>query len=86
MRYKNYSDGTYTFFGTEFKPGDVHDVPGAIHYPGFFVEENETKSTDSKAPVKAVAPVNDTVVDNKSTKADKPKTIKEETNGKDNNK
>jgi hypothetical protein len=33
--YKNNTYGTYTFYGVEFKPGEVKEVPGNISVIGF---------------------------------------------------
>ena len=35
MLYRNNTYGTYKFYGVEFKPGDVKDVPGYITAVGF---------------------------------------------------
>ena len=67
MKYVNNSYATKTFYGVEFKPGDVKDVPGYINADGFFradtseapTVEPEIKPLEQEAPkeVEEVKPV-----------------------------
>ena len=66
MVYKNMSGRTMTFYGVEFKPGDVHRVPGAINAEGFV----QTKNTIIKPAV--------TSTTSKPTRKGRSKLIKEE--------
>lgn len=55
MKYKNTSKFTKTFYGQQFKPGKICEVPGYINAIGFIqvsestdVSSNETKQVDKK--------------------------------------
>lgn len=66
MVYKNVSGRTMTFYGIEFKPGEVHDAPGAINAVGFV----QTNEPIPKPAITSTAP--------KSAKKGRSKLIKEE--------
>lgn len=46
MKYKNLGRTTRTFYGVQFKPGEVKDVPGYINAPRFSIVEDETNPVD----------------------------------------
>ena len=59
MLYKNTSVTVKTFYGIEFKPGDVHDVPGYINSPNMIRVTEQPKEPPkannvSKSPSKSV--------------------------------
>lgn len=50
MTYKNTSFYSKTFYGVEFKPGEVHSVKGYINHPSFVRVPDD--NTSVKAPAK----------------------------------
>lgn len=56
MKYINLSHTTKTFYGVEFKPGDVKDVPGVINADGMYrTEINVPEKGKKSTPVEQVA-------------------------------
>lgn len=83
LRYRNTSVTAKTFYGTTFKPGDEHDVPGYINDPKMIrvpCKLKELPKADKKAPAPSTPKVEES-----------PKSIKEvnkedKSDGSDNNK
>lgn len=73
IRYKNTSVTAKTFYGTQFKSGEEHDVPGYINDPSMIRVGDKPKELPKVATKKAPAPVvSDEVSDtSKSTKETK---------------
>lgn len=66
MKYINMTCATKTFYGVEFKPGDVKEVPGFINAAGFIRTDiseypKEVKKSEPKAKEQAVEQTEDTV-------------------------
>ena len=83
LRYQNTSVTAKTFYGTTFKPGEEHDVPGYINDPKMIrvlSKPKELPKVDKKTPAIPTTKV-----------VDNPKPIKEvnkedKSDGSDNNK
>lgn len=48
MLYKNISDCTKTFYGIEFRPSELHEVPGYINDNAFIIVDKPVKDTNDK--------------------------------------
>lgn len=85
-RYKNTSVTAKTFYGTTFKPGEEHDVPGFINDPKMIrvpsVSRELPKADIKKTPVAATA---NKVAEDK-IKSSKEINKEEKPDGSDNNK
>ena len=57
MRYINLSGVVKTFYGVEFKPGDVRDVDGQINDPDMFTAFGVPVTQDSDPDAGADIPV-----------------------------
>lgn len=53
MLYKNISCSVKTFYGTEFKPGEIKEVPGYINHPKMIVATQLDEAIDSKQSTKS---------------------------------
>lgn len=84
MIYKNLSSATRAFYGVEFKPGDVKEVPGYINVPHFIRVQSlpETVSDEQSIEPEAVSETEQKVDGRRKFK----KILKEEiTDGSDSN-
>ena len=52
MKYINATNTVQTFYGVEFKPGDVKEVPGYINADGFFRADTLNIPEDTKTEPK----------------------------------
>lgn len=83
LRYRNTSVTAKTFYGTTFKPGEEHDVPGYINDPKMIrvtCKPKDVPKADKKSPAPSTSKVEES-----------PKSIKEvnkedKSDGSDNNK
>lgn len=53
MWYKNISITVKTFYGIEFKPGDIKKVPGYINHPMMVVVDQPKVNNDNKTKFKS---------------------------------
>ena len=53
MWYKNISISAKTFYGIEFKPGDIKKVPGYINHPMMVVVDEPKFNDDTKPKIKS---------------------------------
>lgn len=53
MWYKNISISVKTFYGIEFKPGDIKNVPGYINHPMMVVVDKPKVNDEHKAKFKS---------------------------------
>lgn len=74
MLYKNISLSVKTFYGTEFKPGETHEVPGYVNDTKMIVVDK--KPTEPPKPQKKSAEQDVANTSTESQKESKP--IKEE--------
>lgn len=56
MIYKNITFATKTFYGVEFKPGEIHHVPGYINDSGMMKIDEDIKSIDNNTTTKQEPP------------------------------
>lgn len=54
MLYKNISSATKTFYGVQFKPGEIKSVPGYINAPKFIKIEGDIKEHIKEVPKKQI--------------------------------
>lgn len=83
IRYKNTSVTAKTFYGTTFKPGEEHDVPGFINDPKMIrvsCRPEELPKVNKKTPVPSIPKVED------NSKTIKEVNKEEKLDGSDNNK
>lgn len=77
MFYKNISLSAKTFYGIEFKPGQVKEVPGYISSPGMIAA---IKPVEPPKPKKSIEQVSTTPIESKK----QSKHEEETSNGTDN--
>jgi len=75
--YKNTSLTVKTFYGVEFKPGDVHEVSGYINDPAMI--RVSAKPKIASKVVKAESPQADTSAAENTSKSKESKDLKETT-------
>ena len=75
MLYKNISCSAKTFYGVEFKPGEIKEVPGYINHPKMIVTTSlpqEDSNKQSKPQEKQKKPSDKTPVIQSSNSEVKP--------------
>lgn len=78
MKYINATNTVQTFYGVEFKPGDVKDVPGYINVAGFVRATTLNIPEDTKTEPKEQAIIEPT--EDKAEKSTKGRKSKESEN------
>lgn len=82
MKYINLSHTTKTFYGVEFKPGDVKDVPGFINADGMYrTEINEPVKGKKSDTAEQVETVDTTEAASKEEETTTPKKSTRKTKG-----
>ena len=80
MKYINATNTVQTFYGVEFKPGDVKDVPGYINADGFFRADTLNIPEDTKTEPKAAEQEKTEPAEDKAEKSTKGRKSKESEN------
>lgn len=76
MYYKNLSNATKTFYGVEFKPGEIHNVNGYINHDRFIVvDEKDIKNEPKIEPVKSTKAAKSTQTNTKKVESAKTETV-----------